>query len=311
MTPPALLADTPAAHLKLLRLPDPTGKSFLHLGAGDGWHCAIMRQAGAATVLGLDADDAPIPGQHDIILAIAALDGAPDPIARLRAIRGALAPGGRLILETALRVGPAKTPADASLLPYARVRRVLDGMASRLYRIPGATQRYILHASERRRMVLFFDTPPMTGKTTIATRLALSDHDAVPAARPPRLVVLDHQLNLLQNLAQAAHPAHAPLIAAITELRPSHQDANDRLLRALGARGLIPALVDFIVETVLGDADMLIWDGTVAPECRPACRGRFLELGFVVWSATPEAPVADRLIDIPAALAHAGRPALI
>jgi tRNA (mo5U34)-methyltransferase len=109
-------------------LADLAGRRVLDVGCGNGYHCWRMRGAGATEVIGIDptplflvqfaalqrylADDAvtllPMGIEHlpadlgafDTVFSMGVLYHRREPLEHLQALRGALRPGGELVLET-------------------------------------------------------------------------------------------------------------------------------------------------------------------------------------------------------------------
>lgn len=126
------------------------GRRVLDVGAGNGYYALRMLGAGARLVIGIDPTlvylmqfeavtrcIAPVPawvlplrmaelppaGTFDTAFSMGVLYHQRDPIEHLRQLRGALRPGGELVLETLVLPGDAayaRTPEDR----YARMRNV-------------------------------------------------------------------------------------------------------------------------------------------------------------------------------------------
>ena len=127
------------------------GRRVLDVGCGNGYHCWRMRGAGAAEVIGIDPSplfclqfqalrryiDEPavnvlpmgieqLPaelGAFDTVFSMGVLYHRRSPLEHLQALRGALRPGGQLVLETLVISGDERR----CLVPpgrYARMRNV-------------------------------------------------------------------------------------------------------------------------------------------------------------------------------------------
>lgn len=190
--------------LKVLRLPDLAGKSFLDVGCNEGFFCGFARFLGAGRVVGVDHseqfiarararfpdcefhaqgwDELP-PGPFDVILLASALHYAADQPGLVRALVERLSATGTLVLEMGIVSSrkaewkQVKRGIDERLFPsMGMLREILADFAWK-WMGPSIAQsgdpvaRHVVHVSRRLPVAYLLMQPPGYGKSSIASGL--------------------------------------------------------------------------------------------------------------------------------------------
>jgi SAM-dependent methyltransferase len=322
------------AKLKALRLPDLTGKSFLDVGCNEGFFCAIAKLAGATLVVGLDRNgdvlgqarqrfpdiefrqqswDDDIAGRFDVILFASSIHYAKDQPALLRKLLSLLTPDGVLVLELGLSDGPGEEYVQVrrkagdvrSYATLAALRRMLSDYAFRLAG-PSVNQsgdpvaRHVVHIRTLRPMILFFDAPSQSGKSTLVRRLM---HGMERGGRRLTQVALDGVMSRMRTALQDEYLAHREVIAAIADFKEAVSTRTDLIMKLLTGRGLLGNLLAFIEDFHrLREALLVVWDGFIPPDAKEEVRCYFEERGYVLWDTTPRSRFRFHRIDADALL---------
>lgn len=322
-------ASNSAEKLRLLGLPDLKEKSFLDVGCNEGFFCAAAMDAGASKAVGIDLSeeflsrarkqfpaaefrqqswDDLIEGLYDVVLMASSIHYAKDQPALIHKLMERLTPNGVLVLELGVAndtgrdyVEYRRSAGDVRSYPtFGALDQVLEGYS---YRVAGKSvpqsgdpvPRWVVHVRHRRPIILFFDAPSFSGKSTTVRMIAKGRSRFQSGMR---VVAVDQVFLDIEEALIDRYPAHREIIERIATFKCATSVMANALMDFIGEAGLVPAFVDFVKEYALDGAETVIWDGYIPAAMKPAFRSRFHDAGYVVWSCEPFGSLDNDRLDV-------------